>query len=77
MQIQALAQQKDYMKRVRRNGGARDLLAPKGIAVLWGQKDRDLIVRLGLGDVTDEEFISYAPTDPQHLSLLRMHEHID
>ena len=34
--VQAIAQQDDYMKRIRRNGGARDILAPKGIAILSG-----------------------------------------
>jgi hypothetical protein len=34
--VQAVAQQSDYMKRLRRNGGARDALAPQGIALLWG-----------------------------------------
>lgn len=36
--VEALTQQKDYMKRIRRNGGARDLLSPRGIAILWGTR---------------------------------------
>ena len=40
--VQAIAQQDDCMKRVRRNGGGRDVLAPKGIAILWGTGDRGL-----------------------------------
>ncbi|WP_164902829.1 NaeI family type II restriction endonuclease [Rhizobium sp. WSM1325] len=28
-QVQAVAQQSDYMRRIRRNGGARDILAPQ------------------------------------------------
>lgn len=42
-QVQGLAQQRDYMKRIRRNGGARDILAPKGIAILSGTYDREPI----------------------------------
>jgi hypothetical protein len=76
-QIQALTQQHDYMKRIRRNSGARDLLAPKGIAILWGGSDANLIAQFGLGPVTREEFISYKPTDPDHISRLRSTNHID
>ncbi|MFL0446482.1 NaeI family type II restriction endonuclease [Corynebacterium xerosis] len=35
--IAAVAEQKDYMKRVRGNGGARGLLQPEGIVVLSGK----------------------------------------
>jgi Restriction endonuclease NaeI len=75
--VQALAQQHDYMKRVRRNGGARDVLAPKGIAILWGGADKSLITRLKLGLVGPDEFISYKPTDPAEIALLQAHQHID
>ncbi len=76
-QVSALAQQLDYMKRIRRNGGARDVLAPKGIALLWGQRDRALIDRLGLGPVTADEFISIKPTSDADINLLRDAGHID
>lgn len=76
-QIQAIAQQHDYMKRIRRYGGARDLLAPRGIAILWGQGDRDLIARLGLGTLYADEFISYQPTDPAEIAILKAANHID
>ena len=58
--VQAIAQQDDYMKRVRRNGGARDVLAPKGVAILWGTGDKGLIQKLKLGPVGPDEFISYS-----------------
>lgn len=77
LQVQALAKQHDYMKRIRRNGGARDILAPKGIALLWGQGDRDLIDLLGLGPVTADEFISYSPSSDHDIELLRNANHID
>ncbi len=35
IQIAAIAQQDDYMRRIRRGGGARDILAPKQIAILY------------------------------------------
>lgn len=76
-QIQALARQHDYMKRIRRNGGARDLLAPKGIAILSGVYDQEPIKRLSLGLVTREEFISLTPKDVGEASYLRRIGHID
>ncbi|MEN3930557.1 NaeI family type II restriction endonuclease [Microvirga sp. W0021] len=57
--IHDIAQQNDYMKRIRKNGGARDILNPKKIAILWGKKDRTLIAELGLPILKDDEFISY------------------
>lgn len=77
LQVQALAQQHDYMKRIRRNGGARDILAPKGIALLWGQRDRALIEILNLGPVTADEFISMRPLSAEEAELLRSAGHID
>lgn len=76
-QVSALAQQHDYMKRIRRNGGARDILGPKGIALLWGQGDRALIDQLGLGPVTSEEFVSFTPRTMDEAALLRAAGHID
>lgn len=77
LQVQALAQQHDYMKRIRRNGGARDVLAPKGIALLWGQGDRSTIKALKLGPVTADEFISFTPQTTEEKDLLRAGGHID
>ncbi|MDF1776676.1 MAG: NaeI family type II restriction endonuclease [Rhizobiaceae bacterium] len=77
LQVQALAQQHDYMKRIRRNGGARDILAPKGIALLWGKGDSRLIAQLNLGIVNADEFISYTPIDLAGKQLLRDAGHID
>lgn len=75
--VQAIAQQDDYMKRVRRNGGARDVLAPRGVAILWGTGDKALIEVLELGPVGPDEFISYKPTDPEEITLLRKSRHVD
>jgi hypothetical protein len=57
--VQAVAQQLDYMKRVRFNGGARDPLAAEGILLLSGKYDAELIKRLGLPACTPDEFISH------------------
>ncbi|MCI0638082.1 MAG: hypothetical protein L0Y70_03350 [Gemmataceae bacterium] len=75
--VQSIAQQDDYMKRIRRNGGARDILAPRGIAILWGRADRRLIARLGLGAVGPDEFVSYRPTTAVEIALLRGARRID
>jgi uncharacterized protein (DUF924 family) len=64
------------MKRIRRNGGARDLLAPKGIAILYSETDRDLMIRLGL-NFGYREFVSCKPSNPQEETWLREAGHID
>lgn len=76
-QVQALAQQHDYMKRIRRNGGARDILAPKGIALLSGAYDHDLIKKLGLPFVTREEFISLKAMSIGEVEILKAAGHIN
>lgn len=48
--LQALLfDQKDYMKRIRGNGGARDLLKPEGIVPLSGTFDSAKITAMGFG----------------------------
>jgi hypothetical protein len=64
------------MKRIRRNGGARDLLAPKGIAILYSETDRDLIQKLGL-KFGSREFISHKAQNSDEVALLRSANHID
>lgn len=64
------------MKRIRRNGGARDNLAPKGIAILYSETDRALMQQLGLSFGT-REFVSYKPKNAPDTSLLRQPGHID
>lgn len=76
VQVAAIAAQDDYMKRIRKNGGARDILAPKGIAVLYSEKDRDLMRALGLS-FGYREFMSYRPTERHEIQLLRDAGHID
>lgn len=53
-----LFDQKDYMKRLRSNGGARDLLRPKGIELLSGRTDADVIIRRCITNMTEADWIS-------------------
>lgn len=56
--VQALLfDQHDYMKRLRGNGGARDILRPKGIALLSGAYDADRAEAVGVR-LDSEEFVS-------------------
>lgn len=75
--ISAIASQLDPLKRVRANGGARDILRPEGIAILWGQNDRDVIRDLGLGSILSDEFISVRPETEVELTLLRQAGYLD
>ena len=74
--IASIAAQDDFMKRIRRNGGARDNLAPKGIAILYSETDRALMQQLGLSFGT-REFVSYKPKNEAEAVLLRQAGHID
>ena len=68
--VALLFDQKDPMKRLRGNGGARDLLRPQGIALLSGKYDAPLARRLGY-ELSAEEHISIAPLTTEELELLR------
>ena len=65
-----LHDQYDPMKRLRGNGGARDYLAPEGIAILSRHYDRLLVEKLGL-QIGRDEFIAIRPTTPSARALLR------
>lgn len=58
--IEAVAQQKDFMRRLRADGGGgtRDQLKKEGILLLNGHYDRPLIAELGLPACGASEFIS-------------------
>jgi hypothetical protein len=60
-----LFDQYDYMKRIRANGGAPDILGHENIAILIGTytKDRVLADRLGLPAVKRDEVVSVKPRD--------------
>ncbi len=76
VQVAAIAAQDDFMKRLRRNNGARDILAPKGIAILYSETDRELMVRLGL-KFGSREFVSCKASNPEQEKWLREAGHID
>lgn len=69
--ILALAHQKDALKRLRKNGGARDQLATEGIALLSGKYDSSLIGVLGLPHCAPHEFISVKPARSADIELLQ------
>jgi hypothetical protein len=56
--VVALAQQDDPLKRLRKNGGARDQLAREGIVILSGKTQRKKIMELGLRFCRPDEFVS-------------------
>lgn len=72
--VQALLyDQYDYMKRVRGNGGARDLLRTEGIAVLSGVYDNAILEQLGRNRLSREEVIAIAPrTDVEHARMIEL-----
>ncbi len=74
--IAAIAAQLDPLKRVRANGGARDILRPEGIAILWGQNDRALIGALGLPRLLSDQFVSFAPRTASEAEKLRAAGHL-
>ncbi|MFN3579269.1 MAG: NaeI family type II restriction endonuclease [Pseudomonas sp.] len=57
--VECLAQQRDYMKRIRGNGGARDILLKEGLVILWGGKtdDRATLTRMGYKGINGEHFV--------------------
>ena len=74
--IAGIAAQDDFMKRIRRNGGARDVLAPKGIAILYSENDHGLMKDLGL-EFGSREFVSFKPANDREAELLKIAGHID
>lgn len=64
-----LHDQKDPMKRLRGNHGARDILAPKGIGLLSGTHDRRLAAEFGFL-IGSDEFVAVAPNNPVEAARL-------
>ncbi|MCH0540456.1 NaeI family type II restriction endonuclease [Streptomyces sp. MUM 203J] len=57
--VRTVAQQKDYMKRVRNNGGSRSALRPEGIIILGDyESDRRIAAALGIPVPREGEFVS-------------------
>jgi Restriction endonuclease NaeI len=66
-----VARQLDSLKRVRANGGARDLLAGEGIAILSGEYKKELRTALGFGSLRRGEYVSIKPETPNEHVLLK------
>ena len=69
--IHSLLLQHDYMKRLRANGGARDILKTRGIALLSGIYDAALIQELHIPAISTEEMIAVAPNDAAEEALMK------
>ncbi|WP_122075389.1 NaeI family type II restriction endonuclease [Pseudophaeobacter sp. EL27] len=69
--VEAVAQQKDFMRRIRsdKGRGTRDLLEQEGILLLSGQYDNQLIKALELPHCSGAEFISCTPQGEQQQRL--------
>lgn len=70
--VATVAQQDDFMKRVRYNGGARSALQPEGILIAGGDYEahRSLALQLGAPEPLPGEFVSFSvvpsvPEDPR------------
>jgi hypothetical protein len=69
--VEAVAQQKDFMRRIRsdKGRGTRDLLEQEGILLLSGQYDSQLIKALEIPHCSGSEFISCRPQGAAALRL--------
>lgn len=56
--VEGVAQQKDYMKRLRSNGGARDELLRRGIRLFSGKYDAAVIAKYKLPHCDNDSFIA-------------------
>jgi hypothetical protein len=68
--VKAVARQLDALKRVRKNGGARDELAAEGIAILSGKYDAALLSELGFHAVGPDDFLSIKPENDAERAAL-------
>lgn len=71
--VALLHDQKDPMKRLRGNGGARDILRPLGIALLSETYNNNILPMLGLPRLGRDEHIAIMPDTPEKLAVLRAH----
>jgi hypothetical protein len=67
-----LFDQYDYMKRLRANGGAPDILRHEEIAILIGttRKERKLAEQLGFPDLKGDEVVAVKPRSAQERALM-------
>lgn len=71
--VEAVAQQKDFMRRTRSDNGrgTKDFLAKEGILLLSGHYDAPLIDALRLPKCSKSEFVSYRPKTIDELNVAR------
>lgn len=72
-----LYDQEDYMKRLRENGGARDLLRPEGIALISGTFGALAVLDLGFTALQSDEWLAVKPITADEDEILRRHNLID
>jgi hypothetical protein len=73
--VEAVAKQKDFMRRIRSDNGrgTRDILLTESILLLSGDFDAGLIKQLGLPECSGSEFISYQLKTAQDVDLASKH----
>ncbi|SEQ30615.1 NaeI family type II restriction endonuclease [Thalassovita taeanensis] len=73
--VEAVAQQQDFMRRIRSDNGrgTRDLLAREGILLLSGHYDAPLIAALGLPPCSGSEFVSFRPASEAEVEIAAQH----
>ena len=73
--VEAVAKQKDFMRRIRSDNGrgTRDILLRESILLLSGDFDAGLIKQLGLPECSGSEFISYQVKTAQDVDLASKH----
>ncbi|MFZ7093746.1 NaeI family type II restriction endonuclease [Primorskyibacter sp. 2E233] len=72
-----LFDQKDPMKRLRGNQGARDVLRKEGIALLSGVYGNKVLKSLGMQRLMGDQFIAIAPETSEERQVLRIFNAID
>jgi hypothetical protein len=71
-----LFDQKDPMKRLRNNGGVRDILRNEKIALLSGIYDSETLRALGFPDIQSDQVVALSPRNLSEETLLRGEGHI-
>lgn len=72
-----LHDQEDYMKRLRENGGARDILRPEGIGLISGTFGMLAVQELGFPALGSDEWLAIKAITQTEVEVLRRHSLID